>query len=55
MAPLHAPGALKEARMGLGANDATILAGNGNILTNESSCEGPTDSVVDVNPDSTCV
>jgi hypothetical protein len=55
MAPLQAPSALKEACVWFGADDATVLAGDWNILTNESSCEGPTDCVVNINPDSTSV
>jgi hypothetical protein len=55
MAPLQALGALKETHVGLGADDATVLASDGNILTNESSCKRPTDSVMNVNPDSASV
>jgi hypothetical protein len=55
MAPLQAPGALKETHMGLGTDNTAVLAGDGNELTNESSCERPTDSVMDVNPDHTGV
>jgi hypothetical protein len=55
MTPLQAPGALKEARVGLGTDNTAVLAGDRNKLTNESSGEGPTDSVVDINPDNASV
>jgi hypothetical protein len=55
MAPLQAPGALKETHMGFGTNNTAVLAGYRNKLANESLCEGPTDHVMDISPDSTSV
>jgi hypothetical protein len=52
MTPLQAPSALKEARVGLGTGYTAVRAGDRNELANESSCEGPRDRVVDVDPDS---
>jgi hypothetical protein len=55
MAPLQAPSALKEARVGLGASYTAVHAGDGNKLANESFCIGPRDRVVDIYPDSASV
>jgi hypothetical protein len=55
MAPLQALGALKETRVGFGSNNSAVLASDGDELANESSCKGPTDCVMDINPDSACV